>query len=135
MDRKKLSLILLILWMIVIFTMSSFNANDSGNQSGIIVNFISNIFNISNVRLLSLIVRKLAHFTEYFILGVLSINYFIKYKKNINYSFLMCVIYAISDEIHQIFVSGRSCQLMDIFIDSVGAIIGIIFTIKFVIKN
>lgn len=135
MDRKKLSLILLILWMIVIFTMSSFNANDSGKQSGIIVNFISNIFNISNVRLLSLIVRKLAHFTEYFILGVLSINYFIKYKKNINYSYLLCIFSAITDEVHQLFVFGRSCQLMDIFIDSVGAIIGIIFTIKFVIKN
>lgn len=130
--KKKVSLILLILWMIFIFVMSSFNANDSGNQSGIIVSFISSIFNISDTKLLSLIIRKSAHFTEYFILGILSINYIIKYKKNIKYSYLMCIIYAISDEIHQIFVSGRSCQITDIFIDSVGAIIGITLIIKFV---
>ena len=130
--KKNISLILLILWMIFIFVMSSFNANESSNQSGIIVNFISSIFNISDTKLLSLIIRKGAHFTEYFILGILSINYVIKYKKNIIYSYLICILYAISDEIHQIFVSGRSCQITDIFIDSVGAIIGIILIIKFV---
>lgn len=130
--KKNISLILLILWMIFIFVMSSFNANESSNQSGIIVNFISSIFNISDTKLLSLIIRKGAHFTEYFILGILSINYVIKYKKNIIYSYLICILYAISDEIHQIFVSGRSCQITDIFIDSVGAIIGITLIIKFV---
>ena len=130
--KKNISLILLILWMIFIFVMSSFNANESSNQSGIIVNFISSIFNISDTKLLSLIIRKGAHFTEYFILGILSINYVIKYKKNIIYSYLICILYAISDEIHQIFVSGRSCQITDIFIYSVGSIIGITLIIKFV---
>lgn len=130
--KKKTSLFLLILWMIFIFVMSSFNANESSNQSGMIVSFISSIFNISDTKLLSLIIRKGAHFTEYFILGILSINYFIKYKKNIKYSYLMCIIYAISDEIHQLFVPGRSCQITDIFIDSLGAVIGIILIIKFV---
>lgn len=130
--KKRISLILLILWMIFIFVMSSFSANESSNQSGIIVNFISNIFNISNIRMLSLIVRKVAHFTEYFVLGILSINYVIKYKKNIIYSYLMCILYAISDEIHQLFVPGRSCQILDVIIDCLGSIIGIILIIRFV---
>lgn len=130
--KKNISLILLILWMIFIFVMSSFNANESSNQSGIIVNFISSIFNISDTKLLSLIIRKGAHFTEYLILGILSINYIIKYKKNIKYSYLMCIIYAISDEIHQLFVPGRSCQILDVIIDCLGAVIGIILIIKFV---
>lgn len=130
--RKRIILILLILWMIFIFVMSSFNANESSNQSGIIVNFISSIFNISDTKLLSLIIRKGAHFTEYFILGILSINYVIKYKKNIIYSYLMCILYAISDEIHQLFVPGRSCQILDVIIDCLGSIIGIILIIRFV---
>lgn len=113
--------------MTIIFIMSSFNAEDSANQSNFIVNIISNIFNIENVKLLSLIIRKLAHFTEYLILGTLVINMFTKNnaKKTYLLSILLCIIYAISDEIHQIFVPGRACQIKDILIDSVGSITGI----------
>ncbi|MGV8147186.1 MAG: VanZ family protein [Alkaliphilus sp.] len=39
---------------------------------------------------------------------------------------LVCVLYAISDETHQIFVPGRSAQVSDILIDSVGAAVGIL---------
>ena len=35
-------------------------------------------------------------------------------------------IYAISDEVHQIFIDGRSCELRDWAIDTVGAILGAI---------
>ena len=125
--KKQLSIILVLIWMIIIFIMSSFNATDSANQSNFIVNIISNILNIENVRLLSLIIRKLAHFTEYLILGTLVINMFTKNnaKKTYLLSILLCIIYAISDEIHQIFVPGRACQIKDILIDSVGSITGI----------
>ena len=125
--KKQLSIILVLIWMIIIFIMSSFNAEASANQSNFIVNIISNILNIENVRLLSLIIRKLAHFTEYLILGPLVINMFTKNnaKKTYLLSILLCIIYAISDEIHQIFTPGRACQIKDILIDSVGSITGI----------
>ncbi len=125
--KKQLSIILVLIWMIIIFIMSSFNAEASANQSNFIVNIISNILNIENVRLLSLIIRKLAHFTEYLILGTLVINMFTKNnaKKTYLLSILLCIIYAISDEIHQIFTPGRACQIKDILIDSVGSITGI----------
>lgn len=125
--KKQLSIILVLIWMIIIFIMSSFNAEDSANQSNFILNIISNIFNIENVKLLSLIIRKLAHFTEYLILGTLVINMFTKNnaKKTYLLSILLCIIYAISDEIHQIFTPGRACQIKDILIDSVGSITGI----------
>lgn len=125
--KKQLSIILVLIWMIIIFIMSSFNAEDSANQSNFIVNIIANILNINNISLLSLIIRKLAHFTEYLILGTLVINMFTKNnaKKTYLLSILLCIIYAISDEIHQIFVPGRACQLKDILIDSVGSITGI----------
>ena len=107
--------------------MSSFNATDSANQSNFIVNIIANIFNINNISLLCLIIRKLAHYTEYLILGILVINMFTKNNINNLYliSIILCIIYATSDEIHQIFVPGRACQIKDILIDSIGSITGI----------
>ena len=127
MEKNKSSTFLVLIWMTIIFIMSSFNAEDSANQSNFIVNIIANIFNIENVKLLSLIIRKLAHFTEYLILGTLVINMFTKNnaKKTYLLSILLCIIYAISDEIHQIFTPGRACQIKDILIDSVGSITGI----------
>lgn len=126
MKNKKLNIILVIIWMIFIFIMSSFNSNESSNQSNFIVNILSNIFNISNIEILSLIVRKLAHFIEYTILGILVYNLIYSYNKKIYISTIICIIYAISDEMHQLFVPGRSCQITDILIDSMGSVTGII---------
>ena len=125
MSKNKISLLLVILWMIFIFVMSSFDATSSSNQSNFIVDIITSIININDIGLLSLIIRKLAHFIEYFILGVLVINFITRYDKKIIIAILLCIIYATSDEIHQIFVPGRSCQIIDIMIDSLGSIMGI----------
>ena len=125
MIKNKISLLLVILWMIFIFVMSSFDATSSSNQSNFIVDIITSIINIKDIGLLSLIIRKLAHFTEYFILGILVINFITRYDKKIIIAILLCIIYATSDEIHQIFVPGRSCQIIDIMIDSLGSIMGI----------
>ena len=111
--------------MIFIFVMSSFDATSSSNQSNFIVDIITSIINIKDIGLLSLIIRKLAHFIEYFILGILLINFITRYDKKIIIAILLCIIYATSDEIHQIFVPGRSCQIIDIMIDSLGSIMGI----------
>lgn len=125
MQKNKISLLLVILWMIFIFVMSSFDATSSSNQSNFIVDIITSIINIKDTGLLSLIIRKLAHFIEYFILGILVINFITRYDKKIIIAILLCIIYATSDEIHQIFVPGRSCQITDIMIDSLGSIMGI----------
>ena len=125
MSKNKISLLLVILWMIFIFVMSSFDASSSSNQSNFIVDIITGIINIKDIGLLSLIIRKLAHFIEYFILGILVINFITRYDKKIIIAILLCIIYATSDEIHQIFVPGRSCQITDIMIDSLGSIMGI----------
>ncbi len=124
--KKYLSILLVILWMSFIFIMSSYDSNESSQQSGLIVGIITNIFNISNTDILSHIIRKLAHFTEYFILGILVIN-MLKYLSNkyLIISIIICILYAISDEIHQLYVPGRSCQITDILIDSIGSILGI----------
>lgn len=48
-------------------------------------------------------------------------------KKCILLILCICILYAISDEIHQMFVPGRGAQGRDIVIDSVGSVVGIIF--------
>ena len=128
---KKKDLILVIIWMLIIFIMSSFNAVDSADQSNFIVDIIARLFNISNIAKLTIIVRKIAHFSEYFILGLLLINLFKNNKKKYLYTEVIGIIYAISDEIHQLFVPGRSGKIMDIIIDNTGIIIAIIVIITY----
>lgn len=81
---------------------------------------------------LQFITRKSAHFIGYMILGILSILTFLQFEK-INkkpqFAFLLCVVYAISDEIHQLFVPGRSGQLRDVMIDSSGSFVGIVLVL------
>ena len=46
-------------------------------------------------------------------------------KRMIIYSLIFCFIYACSDEMHQLFINGRSGEIRDVLIDSIGAFIGI----------
>ena len=130
MKNKRLVLAwtLLILWMLFIFIMSSFNGVMSSNQSGSIAVLIYNLFDISDTEKVSFIVRKCAHVSEFFILGILVINLVSKYNVKHIYliSFIICVLYASSDEFHQLFVPGRSGQVTDIFIDMIGVVLGLL---------
>jgi VanZ family protein len=71
------------------------------------------------------LLRKLSHFTEYFFLAMLAFRALllcrIKVWKSILAAFLLCLAYAITDELHQGFVGGRSPRLKDIGIDACGA--------------
>ena len=130
MKNKRLVLAwtLLILWMLFIFIMSSFNGVMSSNQSGSIAVLIYNLFDISDTEKVSFIVRKCAHVSEFFILGILVINLVSKYNvKHIYFiSFIICVLYASSDEFHQLFVPGRSGQVTDVLIDLIGVVLGLL---------
>ena len=127
MKKKKIiSLLLLIGWMFFIFIMSSYTGNDSSNQSNIVVMFISRLFNIDNLSLLSIIIRKTAHVLEFLILSILFCNVLYLYNINVYFSIIFSFIYAIFDEIHQLFIIGRTGQALDVIIDSFGILIGFI---------
>ncbi len=76
------------------------------------------------------LVRKLAHFSIYSLLGFCCCNAcystFFQLKKSFGFSLLAGSLYAVSDEIHQFFVPGRSCQLSDMVLDSCGVMFGIL---------
>ena len=78
--------------------------------------------------------RKCAHFSIYIVFGIFMF-FFIR-EFNVKKPFLISVplvfIYAVSDEIHQYFIPGRSCEFRDMMIDLSGAVLGtlIIYLIK-----
>ena len=82
------------------------------------------------------VIRKIAHFSIYMILAIFTYMFIeelnIKSKsekeclrKNILYTCIFCIIYAIFDEIHQIYVPGRTGKVIDVVIDTLGAFMGI----------
>lgn len=107
----------------LIFTFSSCDAPTSSKQSALIVNWVNKLIPVN-----SFFIRKCAHFSLYLVLEV--IIYFICAFINLKYpgliSLLFVSIYAISDEIHQYFVPGRSCEIRDMLIDISGAIVALI---------
>ena len=74
-------------------------------------------------------VRKAAHLTEFAVLGMTIVLalYFQKIRrKSIKLTAIAIgALYAASDEFHQLFVKGRSCQLFDVGVDSIGVCIGV----------
>lgn len=76
------------------------------------------------------VVRKIAHFSIYTLVGFLLMAFFSTYdleeRKRIFISLVLGMIYASSDEIHQSFIPGRSPQVTDVMIDSLGVLCGIL---------
>ena len=146
---KKLNIILLVIWLIIIFIFSNDVGSSSSEKSDSVATFIVEV--ISNITghdytesdlanmidTCIVVVRKGAHFLEYFILGILVINVIKDYKDlNIKIcliSILLCMIYATSDEIHQLFVPERTGKITDVLIDTAGSSISI-FTYYMIYK-
>lgn len=138
--KKIIKLTLVILCMALIFCFSSDNADASTKKSdGIIIKTCEFVLGrelteeekVKYIDDFVFIVRKGAHLTIYLILGVLLMSYFkelyLVNKKGLIIAFIICFLYACSDEIHQAFVPGRSAEFRDVLIDSLGSLIGIYF--------
>lgn len=141
MMRKIISWLLVVLWMALIFYLSHQPATESNRLStGIterVVDIIERVtsdidFDVSNF---NHILRKNAHLFAYLILGVLVSNALkgngIEGAKRILIALAICILYAISDEVHQLFIPGRAGQVRDVIIDSAGAVVGILGYIVF----
>lgn len=129
--KTKLAYLPAIIWMIVIFCFSHQSALQSSNLSGgilgYIIDIIKNSLNIAiNEDLLHTVIRKGAHFTEYLILAVLVMFGLTKNKvsKPFFKSVMICALYAMTDEFHQLFVAGRSGRVFDVMVDTSGAALG-----------
>ncbi len=148
---KTILWILVVLWMGVIFSFSAENAEESLETSdGIVDIVVDNLFEykkdtlsedefLSFKETVSRFVRKSAHFIAYMILGILTLSalfaHRLKNKTRVSISLGICFLYAVSDEIHQIFVPGRAGRFTDVLIDTSGAVLGIllVFAVTYII--
>ena len=136
-----LYLFLLLVDMLVIFTFSAQSAKSSSKLSkDITSNVIEHTVGVNEDKTKAafqsyyteIAVRKSAHAILFAILGVtmmLSLKSagFIKNKWwLLCVSFVLCILYAISDEYHQTFIYGRSGSVSDVLIDSAGSLLGVV---------
>lgn len=119
----------LVLWAALIFYFSSEGSDSSSGRSDAIVEVIRAVGASWPQELLTFLTRKAAHIIAYFILGILAFfairQHGLPVRRTILLSIGFVVVYAISDEIHQLFVPGRSGEVRDVLIDSVAGTVGV----------
>lgn len=127
---QKRKIYILISWILafacmsVIFSMSSASAEESSQMSN---SLIQKILAFTGLNISSFVIRKLAHFCEFAGFSLLLSNAIFatfEKKKSPAFAFAFTCLYAVSDEIHQLFSAGRACQIRDVLIDSSGALLG-----------
>jgi len=138
MLSKKYIWAIAILWVAFIFTLSSQVAEQSKSLSTGITKLIIDVIEYFNpdasisIAQLNHQIRKAAHFSAYLILGILISTALRKSGVRgfscLALSLAICIFFAITDEIHQLYVPGRGGQVMDVLIDSAGAAVGIVLT-------
>lgn len=135
-------IILTVLWCAVIFSFSSQDGGESGGLSKKVCYFVAENFvfdfdemtdakQLEKIDGMHLFIRKTAHFCVYALLGFLVASVLRRKKPLIRGALSQgfVTLYAISDEIHQGFVSGRNGNAIDVLIDSCGGFCGILFSI------
>ena len=153
MKKAILSIIILIfaiLWAVGIYKLSSMNTqNSNGKSTDIIAIFIEDTLEVTNSKLarvsqlINAPMRKVMHASVYLVLAFLAIVFFNVLMNNKHYwialilTLIVSIGFAVSDEIHQTYVSGRMGQFLDVVIDTMGALVGIfIYTTYYIVyKN
>jgi VanZ family protein len=116
-----------VLWCGLIFYMSSNSADESSNKSLFIASllncWIKSLFGPHAFTLSEEVVRKCAHFIEYLVLGNLLFMGFLdrsRPSRGILPVLAAGLLFAVSDELHQHFVPGRTMRPVDVLVDMAG---------------
>jgi VanZ family protein len=119
----------LVVWLVFISYASSdsFNADNTSRIIGPLVLWLFPNTSPETMATIHFITRKIAHFTEYAILGLLAARAFWSSKRWFLISAVLVVVYALIDEYHQSFVPSRTASLFDSLIDMWGGITALIF--------
>lgn len=149
--KNILVIVVILLWCGIIFYASSRTSGESNSKSKKIVfetvkitAKVTNKINLTKIDLsndkwandmvkkLNKPFRKICHASVYFILSVLIIfglkTFNVDIKKAMLISIGICFLYSLTDEFHQLFVSGRTGQFSDCLIDTLGATLGAIIS-------
>ena len=128
--KRRITTFLTILWMAVIFLLSSEPADESSSRSDVFTSIATDYLHVSLTDdILTFLTRKAAHIFIYFVLGILVYNvvrlYSLSAKQAILLSIGIVMTYAGLDEVHQLFVSGRSGEVRDVLIDTTAGAVGV----------
>ena len=129
---------LVVLWCALIFAMSNETAiESSGRSTGLVRRFIGTFVSLfggdpedaSLIDLLEYYVRKAAHMFIFFVLSTLVFSFLstcsMRLRSRSVCTLAFCLLYCLSDEIHQLFVDGRSGNLFDVCVDMGGVTVGL----------
>lgn len=142
---------LIIAWGIIIFKLSAMDSSNSNDASTTLVEkSIVEILKVTNeyditysfpseadltaaAAIINAPLRKVIHATIYCVMAVLLVIIGVLILNHRHYFWiclvtaLICFLFALTDEYHQTFVDGRTGQMLDVLIDTIGAFLGIIF--------
>src|SRR5699024_8794631 len=82
-----------------------------------------------DMELLHVIIRKGAHFSAYFILAIFvifALKQQVAHFRSYGIAFIICFLFAASDEFHQLFIPGGSGEMKDVLLDSSGSFLGLV---------
>ena len=145
--RSTISGILALVWMCVIFAFSAQTKEESSvvsqgfsyrivNTTGLLLHLHideEQIREIANA--IEGFVRKGAHMTEYAILAILIYVWLGRWqlsrRRMACTAAVLTMLYACSDEFHQLFVAGRAGRVSDVLVDSAGAVVGLVLFLFF----
>ena len=119
----------LVVWLVFISYASSdnFSADNTSRIIGPLVLWLFPNTSPETMATIHFIMRKIAHFTEYAILGFLAARAFRPWPRWFLISVALVVVYALIDEYHQSFVPSRTASIFDSLIDMAGGITALIF--------
>lgn len=140
--RSLLWLALMLVWMAVIFCFSAQPGDESSVSSNWLADRLVGMLGFWYDGLpgperqlwyarFTLLIRKTAHMCEYAVLAILAFlwlrdRFSLSERNTALLTFLLCSVYAASDEFHQTFVPGRSGKPLDVLIDALGAVLAIL---------
>jgi VanZ family protein len=130
--RRSFFLVTWLIWMGIIFYFSTKTWGGAETQSSLdqiltlYIPSVRELLSISELGHLNFAIRKLAHFTEYAILTLLgywgwSKSLVYSPQQSLRIALTVSILFAISDEFHQLFVPGRTSLYTDVLIDCLGA--------------
>ena len=116
------------------FIHSAMPAQVSAEESGGVLDFLYSLLPRLGIsmELTDHIVRKLAHFTEFTVIGMLATTCAYSFDRLRPYRYTVCVLFtglaaAVTDETIQLFSEGRSGQITDVLLDFSGVVTGMLF--------
>ena len=134
--KRAVLIIISLLWLAFIFSNSLRNASSSAEQSHQVAGAVDKVISIFttngglNTEFLFFIVRKIAHFAEFFILSALISLTFSSFTEKMSaitpLTLILCAMVCIGDELLQLFAPGRSCSVYDMLLDFSGGVMAFI---------